>query len=185
MEFSPVGDEKRSWKPGFCPCSLTRLRSLIPVLLTNCTHYAEFSDSSFWTDQMATLIQPKKTPFSVSGRRSKTRLLFSSEVKWSEVAQSCPTLCDPMDCSLPGFSVHGILLARIPEWVTISFPGGSSWPRDGTWVSRVVGRRFNLWATREAPKFSNRFHMVLEIKSLKSPRAKISILWSQPPITKH
>ena len=41
----------------------------------------------------------------------------------NEVAQSCPTLCDPMDCSLPGFSVHGILLARILEWVTISFPG--------------------------------------------------------------
>ena len=115
---------------------------------------------------------------------SQRRLLFQSEeegqrldycfqVKWSEVAQSCPTLCDPMDCSLPGFSVHGILLARIPEWVTISFPGGSSWPRDGTRVSRVVGRCFNLWATRETPKFSNRFHMVLEIKSLKSPRAKI------------
>ena len=41
--------------------------------------------------------------------------------KWSEVAQSCPTLCNPVDCSLPGFSVHGILQARILEWVTISF----------------------------------------------------------------
>ena len=40
-----------------------------------------------------------------------------------EVAQSCPTLCDPVDCSLPGFSVHGILQARILEWVTISFSG--------------------------------------------------------------
>ena len=96
-----------------------------------------------------------------------------SEVKWSEVAQSCLTLCDSMDCSLPGFSVHGILQARILEWVTISFSRGSSWPRDGTRVSHIVGRRFNLWATREAPKFSNRFHIVLEIKSLKSPRAKI------------
>ena len=44
----------------------------------------------------------------------------------SEVAQSCPTLCDPVDCSLPGFSVHGILQARILEWVTISFSRGSS-----------------------------------------------------------
>ena len=43
-----------------------------------------------------------------------------------EVAQSCPTLCDPVDCSLPGFSVHGILQARILEWVTISFSRGSS-----------------------------------------------------------
>ena len=46
--------------------------------------------------------------------------------KESEVPQSCLTLCDPMDCSLPGFSVHGILQARILEWVTISFFKGSS-----------------------------------------------------------
>ena len=37
------------------------------------------------------------------------------------VVQSCPTLCDPMDCSLPGFAVHGILQARILEWVAILF----------------------------------------------------------------
>ena len=42
------------------------------------------------------------------------------------VAQSCPTLCDPMDCSPPGFSVHGISQARILEWVAISFSRGSS-----------------------------------------------------------
>ena len=44
----------------------------------------------------------------------------------SEVAQSCPTLCDPMDCSLPGSSVHGIFQARILEWVAISFSGTGS-----------------------------------------------------------
>ena len=44
----------------------------------------------------------------------------------SEVAQSCPTLCDPMDCSPAGFSVLGILQARILEWVAISFSRGSS-----------------------------------------------------------
>ena len=43
------------------------------------------------------------------------------EVKWSEVAQSCLTLCDPMDCSLAGSSVHGVFQARILEWVAISF----------------------------------------------------------------
>ena len=48
----------------------------------------------------------------------------------SEVAQLCPTLCDPMDCSLPGSSVHGILQARILEWVAISFSRGSSQPRE-------------------------------------------------------
>ena len=43
------------------------------------------------------------------------------EVKWSEVAQSCPTLCDPMDCSLPGSSTHGIFQATVLEWGAISF----------------------------------------------------------------
>ena len=62
----------------------------------------------------------------------------------SEVAQSCPTLCDPMDCSLPGSSLHGILQARVLEWVAISFSRGSSRPRDRTSVSHVPGRRFNL-----------------------------------------
>ena len=77
-------------------------------------------------------------------------LPFRSEVKWSEVAQSCPTLCYPMDCSLPGSSVHGIFQARILEWVAISFSRGSSRPRDRTRVSHIVGRCFTIWATREA-----------------------------------
>ena len=55
------------------------------------------------------------------------------KVKWSEVAQSC--LCDPMDCSLPGSSLHVILQARVLEWVAISFSRGSSRPRDQTCVS--------------------------------------------------
>ena len=75
-------------------------------------------------------------------------------VKWvSEVAQPCLILCDPMDCSLPGSSLHGILQARVLEWVAISFSRGSSRPRDWTPVSCIAGRRFNLWATREALSF--------------------------------
>ena len=61
--------------------------------------------------------------------------------EWSEaneVAQSCLTLCDPMDCSLPGFSVHGIFQARVLGWVVISFSRGSSQPRNQTWVSCIV-----------------------------------------------
>ena len=50
------------------------------------------------------------------------------------VAQSCPTLCDPVDCSLPGFSVHGILQATMLEWIAISSSMGSSSPRDRTRV---------------------------------------------------
>ena len=63
--------------------------------------------------------------------------------------KSRQTLCDPMDCSPPGSSIHGILQARTLEWVAISFSRGSSWPRDRTRVSRVVGRCFTIWATRE------------------------------------
>ena len=71
------------------------------------------------------------------------------------VTQSCPTLCNPMDCSPPGSSVHGILQARILEWVAISFSRGLSQPRDQTWVSCIVGRFFTDWATRKFPSSSN------------------------------
>ena len=64
------------------------------------------------------------------------------------LTQSCPTLCDPVDCSPPGSSVHGILQARTLEWGAISFSRASSWSRDRTQVSRIAGGRFNLWATR-------------------------------------
>ena len=60
------------------------------------------------------------------------------------VAQLCPTLCNPVDCSPPGSSVHGILQARILEWVAISFSRGSSQPKNRTQVSCIGGRRFNL-----------------------------------------
>ena len=70
--------------------------------------------------------------------------------EYIEVTQSCPTFCDPMGYSPPGSSLHGILQARVLEWTAISFSRGSSWPRDQTRVSRIPGRHFNLWATREA-----------------------------------
>ena len=54
-----------------------------------------------------------------------------------------------MDCSPPGFSVHGILQARTLEWVAISFSKESSWPRDWTQVSCLAGRFFTTWAARE------------------------------------
>ena len=69
------------------------------------------------------------------------------------VTQLYPTLCDPIDCSTPGSSVHGILHARILEWVVISFSRGSSQPRDQTQVSCIAGRFFTIWATREALRF--------------------------------
>ena len=75
--------------------------------------------------------------------------------KWDfRLPVSCPTLCNPVDCSSPGSSVHEILQARILEWVAISFSRGSSQPVHQTQVSRIAGRRFNLWATGEAPYYA-------------------------------
>ena len=62
-----------------------------------------------------------------------------------KVTQSCPTLCDPMD-----YTIHGILQARILEKVAGPFSRGSSQPRDRTQVSRIAGRFFTCWVTKEA-----------------------------------
>ena len=75
---------------------------------------------------------------------------FWSVVKSSEVAQSCLTLCNPIDCSLSGSSIHGIFQARVLEWTAISFSRGSSRPRTRTPVSHIAGRFFTIWATRES-----------------------------------
>ena len=78
-------------------------------------------------------------------------------IPYAQSLQSCPTLCDPMEGSLPDSSVHGIFLARILEWVAMSSPSGSSWPRDQTPVSYLLvscalaGR----FLTTESPAFSN------------------------------
>ena len=90
--------------------------------------------------------QPPKEGFDLvlllpSGFCSTQQLCLKSE---GEVAQLCPTLFHPTDCSPPGSSIHGILQARVPEWVAMSFSRGSSGPRDRTWVSHIVGRRFTI-----------------------------------------
>ena len=61
-----------------------------------------------------------------------------------KVAQSCLTLCDPMDCSVPGSAVHGILQARTLEWVTVPFSRGSSQPRDQIQVFCSAGGFFTV-----------------------------------------
>ena len=70
--------------------------------------------------------------------------------KWSEVkvTLSCPTLCDPVY-----YTVHGIVQARILEWVAFPFSRGSSQPRDWTQVFSIAGRFFTSWATREAQEY--------------------------------
>ena len=76
------------------------------------------------------------------------------------VAQSCPTLCDPLDCSPPGPSVHKICQARTLEWRAIPFLRGTSWSRDQIQVSHITGRFFTIWATREASTLAHQFSSV-------------------------
>ena len=83
------------------------------------------------------------------------------------VTQLCPSLCNPVDCSLPGTSVHGILQTRILEWVAISFSRGPSRPRDQPWVSCIASRFFTICATRETQK-------IIPIRTSKpSPKAAL------------
>ena len=83
-------------------------------------------------------------------KRIELCVLNKSEVL---VAQSFPTLCNFMDCSPPGFSVLGILQARLLEWVPSSFSRGSSQPRDKTWVSRPTGRFFYHLSHQGSPQY--------------------------------
>ena len=97
---------------------------------------------STWRKQCLFLICPKAPVDSCDPR-------FNQRSKWKWSRSVVSTFYGPMDCSLPGSSIHGIFQARILEWVAISFSTGSSQPRDWTRVSRIVGRRFTVWATRE------------------------------------
>ena len=75
--------------------------------------------------------------------------------------QLCLTLCNPMD-----YTVHGILQARILEWVAISFSRGSSQPRDQTQVSHIVNGFFTSWTTREAHGGSDSKESALSVGGL-------------------
>ena len=77
--------------------------------------------------------------------------LFMASLVVVLFAQLCLTLCDPMDCNLPGSSVHGILQARILEWAAIPFSRGSSRPRDQTQVSCAAGRFFSVLLAGSVP----------------------------------
>ena len=83
-------------------------------------------------------------PIAKAGRNRLLNVLVcqSNEREVHAYAQSCPTLCDPMNCNPPGSSVHGILQARILEWVAVASSRGSTLLRDRTQVSRIAGRFF-------------------------------------------
>ena len=127
------------------------------LLLFNLKHFKlkyswfKYSISFKWTTQWFNLFTDY-TPFKVIIKYwlySLCYAVYSYSLKVL-VAQSCLTLCDSMDCNLPGSSVLGILQARIVEWVAISFSRGSSQPRDQTRTSCIAGRYLIIWVTREA-----------------------------------
>ena len=96
------------------------------------------------------------------------------------VALLCPTLCDPIDYSPPGFSVHGISQTRILEWVAISFSRRSSWPRDWTHVSCTGSQILYHWATREAYNVTS-----VQFSSVQSPTVCDSMDCSMPGLPVH
>ena len=85
-------------------------------------------------------------------QKNQNDLENKQHLKYVVFSSTCPTLFSPVDCSLPGFSICGIFQARVPEWVAISFLGGSSRSKDRTEAVRIAGRHCILWATREAPQ---------------------------------
>ena len=87
-------------------------------------------------------IAAESLPLSHQG--SPCNLFRKKRKKESEVAQLCLTVCNPMDRSLPGSSVHGIFQAIVLQWVAICFSRGSSQPRDRTQVCRIIDRRFTV-----------------------------------------
>ena len=114
---------KMSWRSsvGVHGFSVTDYVSWVPALCPRCLSYLF-------------LLKPQHNPLSVCVK----------------VIPSCPTLCNPMDCSPSGSFVHRIFQARILEWVAIPFSRGSSRPRNRTQVSHIPAEFFIFSATREA-----------------------------------
>ena len=148
--------EQSQWQWTLHKSGLDPLLAGPPGLAASSPHEASLKNRQGWPQGLWTTKKkhlPKSLLQIVSlGNLRAASVILNVLVKWSErseVAQSCPTLCDPVDYSLPGSSVHGILQARILEWVAISFSRGSSRSRDQNQVSRIADRFFTDWATRE------------------------------------
>ena len=85
------------------------------------------------------------------------------------VALLCPTLCDPMDCSLQGSSIHGIFQTRILEWVAISYSRESSQTRDWTQVSQHCRQLLIIWSTREPDKLNVMIKLHMRVNLIVTP----------------
>ena len=102
----------------------------------------------FWSVRQAQTLFMKKVMWKTRLKlHSITQCICLFFIRLCVCAQSCWTLCNSMDCSPPGSSVHGIFQARILEWVAISFSRGSSGPRDWTYVSCIGRQILYLWVT--------------------------------------
>ena len=97
----------------------------------------------------------------------------------SDVAQSCPTLCDPMDCSPPGSSVHGIFQARVLEWGAIAFSEETPEGHLNSFTCRNQSQVCTHWPCREILSWAQNFPSSLPEICLCSPSA--SLLWTCPP----
>ena len=118
-------------------------------------------ESSWPTSSVSPALQADSLPLDPPGKPKIPHVVekvslcatIRESVKWKvKVIQSCLTLCNHMNCSPPGSSVHGILQATILEWVVVPFSRGSSQPRDWTQVSCIAGGFFTVWATRKVQK---------------------------------
>ena len=133
--------------------SLSRVRLFVPPWTVTCQAplSMEFRRQEYWSG--LPFLSPEDLPNPgikpTSPHWQVDSFPLSHQGRWNEIAQSCPILCDPIDCSLPGSSVHGIFQAIVLEWIAISFSRGSSQPRARARVSRILDRRFTVWATRE------------------------------------
>ena len=96
---------------------------------------------NIWVHNLELHLRKQSTKRKYLQTRHSSLSMHPTSLKWS-LAQSCPTLCDPMDCSLQGSSVHGLFQARVLEWVAMPSSRWSSQPRDQTWVSCNAGRFF-------------------------------------------
>ena len=132
------------------PCSLNRRAYRLSICLSSFFKSFWIFSSIFFLYFLFLL--PLNTNFPTCAKRYEMQLsnYYVCVCVCVLVTQSYLTFCNSMDCSPPDSSVHGILQARILDWVAIPFSGGSSQPRDRTWVSCIAGRFFNVWATREA-----------------------------------
>ena len=117
-----LGSITKNKVSGVMEFQLSYFKSWKMMLWKCCTQYA----SKF--GRLGSGHRTGKGQFSFQSQRKAMKRML----KFSSVAQLCPTLCNPMNCNLPVFPIHGIFQARVLEWVAISFSRGSSWPRDQT-----------------------------------------------------